>query len=141
MSCACVCSTRRQPAYTASDSWTIAADQGVAIGGGQSTEIGKGRSAKIAADDATEVGGSRGLKIAKGSEVEVGEDGLIKIGKTLAIEAGDAITITCGSAGIALKKDGTITISGKDITINGSGKINVKASCDITMKGSEIKQN
>ncbi|MBN9077545.1 MAG: type IV secretion protein Rhs [Rhizobiales bacterium 65-79] len=128
-------------AIGASDSWTIAADQGVAIGGGQSTEIGKGRSAKIAADDATEVGGSRGLKIAKGSEVEVGEDGLIKIGKTLAIEAGDAITITCGSAGIALKKDGTITISGKDITINGSGKINVKASGDITMKGSEIKQN
>ena len=34
-----------------------------------------------------------------------------------------------------MKKDGTITIKGKDITIEGSGKINVKASSDITMKG------
>ena len=40
-----------------------------------------------------------------------------------------------------MKKDGTITIEGKDISINASGKINVKASSDITMKGSEIKQN
>ncbi|TIR54813.1 MAG: hypothetical protein E5X26_01740, partial [Mesorhizobium sp.] len=70
-----------------------------------------------------------------------GEDGAIKVGKTLIIEAGDAITITCGSAAIAMKKDGTINISGKDISVSGSGKINVKASSDITMKGSEIKQN
>ncbi len=40
-----------------------------------------------------------------------------------------------------MKKDGTITIEGKDITVKGSGKINVKASSDITMKGSKIKQN
>ena len=39
-----------------------------------------------------------------------------------------------------MKKDGTIVIEGKDITINGSGKINVKASSDITMKGSQIKR-
>jgi type VI secretion system secreted protein VgrG len=40
-----------------------------------------------------------------------------------------------------MKKDGTISISGKDISVSGSGKINIKASSDITMKGSEIKQN
>jgi type VI secretion system secreted protein VgrG len=40
-----------------------------------------------------------------------------------------------------MKKDGTITIKGKDITIDGSGKINVKASNDIVMKGSKILQN
>ncbi|TPK92443.1 type VI secretion system tip protein TssI/VgrG [Mesorhizobium sp. B2-4-17] len=132
-----------------SDSWTVGANQSVDVGANQSfniggahaSQIGKGRDAKIAEDDATDVGGSRALKIAKGSLVEVGEDGAIKVGKTLIIEAGDAITITCGSAAIAMKKDGTINISGKDITVNGSGKINVKASSDITMKGSEIKQN
>ncbi|TPK72530.1 type VI secretion system tip protein VgrG [Mesorhizobium sp. B2-4-15] len=132
-----------------SDSWTVGANQSVDVGANQSfniggahaSQIGKGRDAKIAEDDATDVGGSRALKIAKGSLVEVGQDGAIKVGKTLIIEAGDAITITCGSAAIAMKKDGTINISGKDITVNGSGKINVKASSDITMKGSEIKQN
>jgi type VI secretion system secreted protein VgrG len=40
-----------------------------------------------------------------------------------------------------MKKDGTITIKGKDITIDGSGKINVKASGDIVMKGSKIGMN
>ena len=39
-----------------------------------------------------------------------------------------------------MKKDGTISIKGKDITIEGSGKINVKASSDIVMKGSKILQ-
>jgi type VI secretion system secreted protein VgrG len=40
-----------------------------------------------------------------------------------------------------MKKDGTIVIKGKDITVEGSGKINVKASSDIVMKGSKILQN
>ncbi len=133
----------------ASDSWSIGAGQSVQIGGGQtvkiakdqSTDVGAGRSAKIAKDDATQVGGARSLKIAKGSLVEVGEGSAIKVGKALLIEAGDSIVIKTGSAAIAMKKDGTITIEGKDITIKGSGKINVKASSDITMKGSKINQN
>ena len=40
-----------------------------------------------------------------------------------------------------MKKDGTIVIKGKDITIDGSGKINAKAGGDIKMKGSKIHQN
>jgi type VI secretion system secreted protein VgrG len=40
-----------------------------------------------------------------------------------------------------MKKDGTVMIKGKDITVQGSGKINVKADGDIIMKGSKIKQN
>jgi type VI secretion system secreted protein VgrG len=40
-----------------------------------------------------------------------------------------------------MKKDGTITIKGKDITIDASGEINVKASKNITMKGQKILQN
>ncbi|RUZ15191.1 MULTISPECIES: type VI secretion system tip protein VgrG [unclassified Mesorhizobium] len=132
-----------------SDSWEIGtaqnvkigSDQSFKIGGALTSEIGKERSAKVGADDVTEIGGSRALKIAKGSLVEVGEDGLIKIGQDLVIEAGDSIIIKCGSAAIGLKKDGTISIDGKNISINGSGKITVKASSDITMKGSKINQN
>lgn len=120
---------------------TVAAGQDVTIGADQSFAVGAGRSATVGKDDVTEIGGSHGLKIAKGTEIEAGEDGLIKIGKDLVIEAGDSIIIKCGSAAIGLKKDGTISIEGKDISINGSGKINVKASSDITMKGSQIKQN
>ncbi|MER8473300.1 type VI secretion system tip protein VgrG [Mesorhizobium sp. M1328] len=132
-----------------SDSWDIGADQNVKIGGGQNAkiakdqkaEIGATRSVKIGNDDGTEIGGNRALKIAKNSSVEVGEGGAINVGKKLIIEAGDSIMIKSGSASIELKKDGTISITGKDIFVKGSGKINVKASSDIIMKGSEIKQN
>ncbi|BCH17881.1 type VI secretion system Vgr family protein [Mesorhizobium sp. L-2-11] len=133
----------------ADDGWNIASNQDVTIGGGQAfniagdqkSKIGKGRRTEIAADDGTKVGGAYELRIAKASMVQIGEDGKINVGKTFLIEAGDAIALKCGSASITMKKDGTITIEGKDISIKGSGKINVKASSDITMKGSEIKQN
>jgi type VI secretion system secreted protein VgrG len=57
------------------------------------------------------------------------------------MDAGEQITIQTGSASIVMKKDGTITIKGKDISIEGSGKINVKASSDVIIKGSKISQN
>ncbi|EAU45638.1 hypothetical protein R2601_22132, partial [Salipiger bermudensis HTCC2601] len=49
--------------------------------------------------------------------------------------------LTCGKASIVMKKDGSITIKGKDISIDGSGKITAKASSDMTLKGSKINQN
>ena len=57
--------------------------------------------------------------------------------KNLVVDAGDSVTIKTGSASITMKKDGTIVIKGKDITIEGSGKINVKASSDIVDEGHE----
>ncbi|MRX35805.1 type VI secretion system tip protein TssI/VgrG [Aminobacter sp. MDW-2] len=133
----------------ADDSWNVASNQEVTIGadqtfniaGNQKSKIGKGRRTEIATDDGTKVGGAYELRIAKASMVQIGEDGKMNVGKTFLIEAGDAIALKCGSASISMKKDGTITIEGKDISIKGSGKINIKASSDIVMKGSEIKQN
>jgi type VI secretion system secreted protein VgrG len=40
-----------------------------------------------------------------------------------------------------MKKNGEITIKGKDITLDGSGKINVKASSDVAIKGSKVTAN
>ena len=40
-----------------------------------------------------------------------------------------------------MKKDGTISIKGKDITLTGSGKITVKADGNIKMNGAKITQN
>ncbi len=141
--------TSQSHSVGAADSWTIgagqtvqvAADQGVKIGGAQSSEIGKGRATRIAEDDMGEVGGARQLRIGKGSMVEIGADGTMRVAKALLIDAGESIVLKCGSAAIAMKKDGTISIEGKDITIKGSGKIDVKASGEITMKGSKINQN
>ncbi|WP_322418149.1 type VI secretion system Vgr family protein [Mesorhizobium huakuii] len=133
----------------ASDTWEISADQTVQtgadqvfkIGGAHSTEIAKERGAKVGADDSTDIGGARSTKVAKKDMLDIGEDGLIKVAKGMTITAGEQIIFNCGSSSITLKKDGEITISGKDIIVNASGKVSVKASSDITMKGSEIKQN
>ena len=69
-------------------------------------------------------------------QVEVDVDG-----ERLLISAREQLVLRCGKASITMKKDGTITIKGKDVTVDGSGKINVKASSDIVMKGSKITQN
>ncbi|MEZ2331243.1 type VI secretion system tip protein TssI/VgrG [Mesorhizobium sp. RCC_202] len=133
----------------ASDSWSVGAGQSVSIGAAQtisigadqSFDVGAGRATKIGADDAMQVGGSQAIKVGKGYLLEAGEDGAIKMGTDLVVEAGDSITLKCGSATIVMKKDGSISIEGKDITVKGSGKIDMKASSDITMKGSKINQN
>ncbi|WP_208108575.1 hypothetical protein [Candidatus Thiosymbion oneisti] len=65
----------------------------------------------------------------------------MNIGKNLTIDAGDSITLTTGSASISMKKDGTITIQGKDITVKGSGVTNAKASKNVVIKGKKILEN
>jgi type VI secretion system secreted protein VgrG len=66
---------------------------------------------------------------------------MLQVGKKFYLEAGDEITLKTGNASITLKKDGTIQIKGKDITVTGSGKIGIKASSNVVIKGSKIAQN
>ena len=53
----------------------------------------------------------------------------------------DVKHIVVGDASVTLKKDGTIVIRGKDITIEASGKIDIKAAGEVVLKGSKITQN
>ncbi|RWP37401.1 MAG: type VI secretion system tip protein VgrG [Mesorhizobium sp.] len=132
-----------------SDTWTIGADQSISIGAGQTvaiaasqaTDVGASRSASVAANDSTSVGGAHSLSVAKDSGINISENSSIKVGKKLVIDAGDEILIQTGSAKIMMKKDGTIAIEGKDISVKGSGKINIKASSDVIIKGSKINEN
>ena len=65
----------------------------------------------------------------------------IAASKAAALAAGDKIDVKTGSAALAMKKDGTVAIDGKDLTLKASGKIDVKASGDVVLKGSKILQN
>ena len=124
-----------------SDSWSVGAAQTIGIGADQSVTIGGGQTLSVADDQASEVGGARAVKVGKGQAHDVAEDVLLKSGQAIVLEAADSITLKCGSATLVMKKDGTITLDGKDIAQKGSGKIDVRASGDITMKGSKINQN
>jgi type VI secretion system secreted protein VgrG len=84
-------------------------------------------------DESRDVAGERSTKIAKDDKLEVT--------KKLTVIVGDSLMLKTGKASISMKKDGTIVIKGKDITLQGSGKINVKASKDVIVKGSKIKEN
>ncbi|MGX5799759.1 type VI secretion system tip protein TssI/VgrG [Bradyrhizobium sp. Arg314] len=119
----------------------VGADQSFAVGGAQSSQIGKARTTVIGADDATDVGGAHALKVGKGSGIQIAEDSTIKVGKKLMIDADDEITLVCGDASINMKKDGTISIKGKDIRIQGSGDVQVKADGDVKIKGSNVFNN
>lgn len=119
----------------------VGAAQTVNVGAAQSTTIGAGQTISVGADLAETIGGSHSENTSKDRSASVGGSDALKVGKTLAIEAADEIAIKTGSASIVMKKDGTITIEGKDITIKGSGKITGQASGDMVLKGSKILQN
>lgn len=53
--------------------------------------------------------------------------------KTITLRADDSITFQTGSAKITMSKNGDITISGKNVTVKGSG--------DVVLKGSKVSAN
>lgn len=120
---------------------TVGADQSTNVGANQSTDVGASQTTNVAASRTISVGADQSSSIGGGRTASVTNDDALTVGKKLTISAGDEVTITTGDASISMKKDGTITITGKDITINGSGKINVQADGNITMKGQKILQN
>jgi len=123
------------------DSTTVGATQETTVGGGRSVMVGLDQDTNIGKNQSTNVGADQSLEVGKNRTTQVGENDSLDVGKKLVINAGDEITIKTGKASITMKKDGTIQISGKDLTVKGSGKIDVKASKDITMKGKKILQN
>jgi uncharacterized protein (DUF2345 family) len=74
-------------------------------------------------------------------DLDSSKDFEIASGKSLAVKAADAILLDAGAADLSLKKDGSIDLKGKDVTIRASGKINATANSDVVIKGSKIKQN
>jgi type VI secretion system secreted protein VgrG len=125
----------------ANQSTSVGAAQSTTVGAAQTVKVGAAQNVDVAAAANLKVGGDQGIKVTGGRSSDIGKDDSIKAGKNFVVDAGDSVTIKTGSASITMKKDGTIAIKGKDITIEGSGKINVKASSDIVMKGSKILQN
>jgi type VI secretion system secreted protein VgrG len=125
----------------AAQSVSVGASQSIDVAAAQTLTVGAAQTISVGADMSEDIGGAQSYSVAKARTASVGEDDTVTVGKNLVISAGDSVSITTGSASITMKKDGTIHIKGKDITIEGSGKINAKASSDIVMKGSKILQN
>ncbi|BCX16617.1 MAG: hypothetical protein KatS3mg117_0299 [Geminicoccaceae bacterium] len=135
----------------------VVGPQTLSVAGGQSETIQVRRSTTVSGPDQLEVTGDRTVaiggaldttvkgaeerKVAAGRTSSISKDDILTIENNLIITAGDSIEIKTGKAMIIMKKDGSITIKGKDILIEGSGKIDVKADKNVTMKGQKILQN
>jgi len=131
------------------ESITISKNRQESVGDSETVNIGKDRNHAVANNDALDVskdqsisiGKKLTLQVADARSTSIGKNDELTVGKKLVISAADEISLTAGDASIILKKNGEITISGKDITVSGSGKINVKASSDLVLKGSKIAAN
>jgi type VI secretion system secreted protein VgrG len=123
----------RTETVSKNESVNIGKDRTHTIGENESLNVTKGRTTNIGKDDA--------LTITDNRTTSVGKNDTLDVGKVLTITAADEITITTGQSSISMKKNGEIKIKGKDVTIEGSGKINVKASSDLVLKGSKVAAN
>jgi type VI secretion system secreted protein VgrG len=111
------------------------------IGASLVQKVGSSKSVEISKNLTETVGGNQNIQISGSFSTSVDKDDSIEVGKKLSIDAADQILIKTGNASILMKKDGTVKIEGKNITIKGSGAINIKASKDVVIKGSKIAQN
>jgi type VI secretion system secreted protein VgrG len=111
------------------------------VGGNVTENYNSGQTVSVSKDLSESIGKNHSTKVGDNNTVNVGKDQSIKVGKNLVIDAGDSVVIKTGKASITMKKDGTVQIVGKDILVKGSGKIDVKASKNVTLKGSKIIEN
>jgi type VI secretion system secreted protein VgrG len=123
----------RNTSVSGKDALSISGDLTSSVGGKESRDVGADRTTSIGKNESMQIGQSRTVDVAK--------DDALNVGKKLAIVAADEIVLKAGDATLTMKKDGTITLKGKDVTVNASGKMSVKASGDVVLKGSKVTQN
>ncbi len=119
----------------------VGKDETVSIGKNRSLTVGDNEKVKIGKDLSTDVGDSLSTTVGKDSAISVGKNHGLTVKKKITIKAGDSISIESdkeivlktGKATLQMKKNGDIVLKG--------GKISVKGSKDVIVKGSKIAQN
>jgi type VI secretion system secreted protein VgrG len=102
----------------------VGKNQTITVGEDQTESVGKGYTLDIAKDLMETVGGQHSEAVTKEYSLSA---------KKIQLTADDEITLKVGSAKISMKKNGDIVISG--------GKLNIKGSGAVGIKGSKITQN
>ena len=136
---------------------SVGAAMNETVGAAKMEEIGGLKSVNVAAASSENVGSNKSVdaggnishtagkdiagKAAKKITLTCGDDYSVTGGKKGLISITDELTIKCGSASIILKKNGDIQFKGKNIKIQGSGKIDIKASKNVVIKGKKILEN
>ncbi|NND61092.1 MAG: type VI secretion system tip protein VgrG [Gammaproteobacteria bacterium] len=127
---------------------SVGGTMSVTVGGAISSTVGGNRTDNIGGNKTISVSGDASQTVGKDQTVEIAKDVTEKIGgkvnttidkeqvvnaKKIQFVAKDEIKFKTGSAELIMKKNGDVTIKG--------GKINVKGSGNVIIKGSQIKEN
>ncbi|TQV85892.1 type VI secretion system Vgr family protein [Aliikangiella coralliicola] len=134
----------------------IGENKSIEVGKNHNEKIGKNATIDVAENQSESVGKNIDITIAENHTESVGKNMTISVekdlkesvngkytetvtkeyglqAKTITMQAEDQITLKTGSAQIVMKKNGDITISGKNINVKGSG--------NIVLKGSKVSSN
>jgi type VI secretion system secreted protein VgrG len=126
---------------TGARSESVGKDETISITGKRTETVGKDENISITGARQVDVGKADTLSVGAGRTQNITGDDQVTVTKKLHFDAGDEIVIKTGDASITMKKDGTIILKGKDVSITASGKINANASGDVIIKGSKVSTN
>lgn len=119
---------------------TIENDRFKTVQGNQSEEVGKNKSIRVQGEHSEAISKNMTIVIDKdlsetvgGSYTETVVKDSMHTAKTITFKAEKEIVLQTGSAKIVLKNNGDITISGKNISVKGSG--------NVVLKGSKVTAN
>jgi type VI secretion system secreted protein VgrG len=114
---------------------TIKNDRNKTVSNNQTENIAKNKTIEVGNNHLESISGNMTISVEKdlteninGKYVEKVTKAYEASAKTISLEAADEITLKTGSAKIIMKKNGDITISGKNINVKGSGNVVLKGS-------------
>ena len=131
----------RNKTVSANEKVSISKNQNISVGNNQIVSVGLNKVESVAIAKALNVGAAYAVTVGAGHAVTVGgamntavglaqfeQVGLAKnisVGKTFTIDVADKFELRVGASSLILKADGSITISGKEILIDGSGPVQI----------------
>jgi type VI secretion system secreted protein VgrG len=119
----------------------VTKDESITISGNRTETVSKNETISINGARLVDISKSDTLTVSSGRKQSITGDDQVTVTKKLVLDAGEEVVIKTGQASITMKKDGTIVLSGKDISLKASGKINETASGTVTIKGSKVSAN
>ncbi len=125
-----------------SDTLHVGGKRSVTIEKNDTLKVNRSRNATIRDNDSLTVGRSADVNIGIDATVSVGENleitsdenTSVDVGRSLKIVAGDEVEISVGAASLVMKKDGTIRISGMNVTVDANSTLKL-SGCTLEANG------
>jgi type VI secretion system secreted protein VgrG len=139
----CILSVGSNAAMTVGAGLTVTAggQAAMTVGGNTQSSVGGSINTTAGRDVVVTAGSDIQLRSGRAVRADVGQNLEMNVRKNATVVSGGDLSLKTSDASIVAKKDGEVTIKGKDISIDASGKISTKASSDLILKGQRVLQN